>query len=581
MKMLRDLLAKPSVPWALALVALVLALPTLTMGVMLDDFVMRYAVEGGAFPGGPRGVWDLYRFADGGAGTRDAITMGLYPWWTSPDLKLAFFRPLASLWIALDQTVFAGKPWVAHLGNVLAYGCLGLVVARLYGRLLGGATAGLAAVLYVIDDARALPILWASNRHALVSALLGFAALHAHIKEKRAVAVALFVAALAAGESAFGAAAYFVAYAGFADPRGRAAAFRSLVPYGVVFVIWLGFYLALGYGVQGSAGYIHPSKDPLRFAVAVLERGPQIMLSQLFGPPAEMWELLPRDQQRYTPLVFVPAALGLSWLLFRSARGHRLRAFFTAGALLSIPPLCATFPADRMLVFPGFGAFGLMAIGIGRVGRARLDGHGRPVATVVAGFALFVHGVIALLLLPLREKQTDQIFSGAVARGAATIPTDPALKDQRLFVIVAPDPLMTSYMFLDRLYAAGDLPYAREGRVLGVLQKGAAIIERDGERSFALRASEGQLFGDLFSKVYRDKPFEAGETRRIGDFTATVSTLDGDGYPSAVRFDFDGPLDASFRWLVWKHRGFEEVSLPVVGQTLEVPAVDWMTAYGP
>ncbi len=503
--------------------------------------------------------------------------MGLYPWWASPDLKLAFFRPLASLWIAFDHRVLGGEPWAAHLGNVLAYAGLGLVVGKLYGRLLGGATAGLAMILYVIDDARALPILWASNRHAIVSALFGFAALYAHIRERRAAAVILFGAALAAGESAFGAAAYFVAYAAFADPRGRAAAFRRLIPYTCVIVVWAALYVALEYGVQGSAGYIHPSKDPLRFVVAVFERAPQIVLAQLFGPPAEMWELLPRDQQRYTPLVVVPLSLGLSWLLFRAARGHRLRAFFTAGALLSIPP----FPADRMLVFPGFGAFGLLAIAIGRVGRARLEGRGRALATAVAGFALFVHGVVAPVLLPLREKQTDQIFSGAVRRGAASIPTDPALGDQRLFVIVAPDPLMTSYMFLDRLYAAGDLPYAREGRVLGVLQKGVAIIERDGPRSFVLRASEGQLFGDLFSKVYREKPFEAGEASRAGDFTATVVALDEAGYPSAVRFELDGPIDGSFRWLVWKHRGFEEIALPAVGASLEVPAVDWMTAYGP
>jgi hypothetical protein len=28
------------------------------------------------------------------------------PWWTSPELKLAFFRPLASALVALDYALF-------------------------------------------------------------------------------------------------------------------------------------------------------------------------------------------------------------------------------------------------------------------------------------------------------------------------------------------------------------------------------------------------------------------------------------------------------------------------------------------
>ncbi len=228
---LRDLLASKKMPWVAALAAFVLGLPTLGMGVMLDDFVMRYVVQKtGPFPGGPRGVWDLYRFADGGEGVHDAIAMGLYPWWSSPHLKLAFFRPLSSLWVAVDQSLFVGSPWIAHLGSVLLAAALAGVVGKLYGRLLGGATAGLAALFYAVDDAHSMPVLWSANRHALLSAFLGFAALLAHTRRSPRTAVSLFALALAAGESVFGVLPYVFAYAWFTDDRGRRPALLSHLP---------------------------------------------------------------------------------------------------------------------------------------------------------------------------------------------------------------------------------------------------------------------------------------------------------------------------------------------------------------
>jgi hypothetical protein len=564
-------------PLIAAAFAVLLSLPTLTMGPMLDDLVMGYLVRGGVDAGGPRGVWDLYRFADGGPHVEEATALGMYPWWSSTDLKLAFFRPLSSLWVALDHTLFASSPWVWHVGSIALYAGLILVVAKLYGRFVGGAAAGLATLFYAIDDAHLLPVLWSSNRHSLVSAFFGFAALHMHSRGRSLLGAGLFALALAGGEAAIGLVPYFLAFAWFVDDRARHVALKSLVPYGIVMVVWVGLYLGLGYGASGSAFYIHPTVSPGRFSVAVLERAPQLVLAQLFGPPAELWGMLPASARLPAAVIVFLVASGLVALLLRGAWGHPSTKFFAFGALGSLVPVCATLAADRNLMFPGFGAFGLLAIAVARVFTARREGRSTRLATGVAAFALFVHLVIAPLLFVSRGEQARGQFETAIARGAASMPQGGATQSQSAIVLLTPDPLMTQYMFLKRLVDGHGFS---SGRVLGVAQKGPLLIERTSDRGLRLVAKDG-MYDDLFSSVFRDKPFEKGAVRRTGNVTVTVHELDADGHPSAVSFDFDEPIgNGKQRFLAWQGAGFKEVALPAPGTSIELEVTDWMTAFG-
>jgi hypothetical protein len=565
-------------PWIAAAFAVLLSLPTLTMGPMLDDLVMGWVVRGGVDPGGPRGIWDLYRFADGGPGVEEATAIGMYPWWSSTDLKLAFFRPLSSLWVALDQSVFANVPWVWHAGSIALYAGLVLVVAKLYGRFVGGAAAGLATLFYAIDDAHLLPVLWSSNRHALVSAFFGFAALLMHSRRRSLIGAGLFAVALAGGEAAIGLLPYFLAFAAFADERGRRAGLKALVPYGIVTLVWVGLYLGLGYGASGSAFYIHPTVSPGRFSAAVMERAPQLVLGQLFGPPAELWGMVPASARFPAAVIVFVVASGLTALLLRGAWGHPSTKFFAFGALGSLVPLCATLAADRNLMFPGFGAFGLLAVGIARVFTARREGRSTRLATGVAALALFVHLIVAPLLFVARGEQARGQFETAIARGAASMPNDDAVRSQSAIVLLTPDPLMTQYMFLKRLVDGHGFS---GGRVLGVAQKGPLVIERTSDRGLKLVVEDGRMYDDLFSSVFRDKPFEKGAVRRTGDVVVTVLELDAAGYPSAVSFDFDAPIGSDKqRFLAWQGAGFREVVLPAPGTSIELEVTDWMTAFG-
>src|SRR5689334_9505030 len=89
--------------WTL-IAAAVLTLPTIAIRFYADDWAMLayldHRIPGGRF-------WDLYTFApENPAEMRVIQHLGYAPWWTSPDLKLHFFRPLTSATIALDHALF-------------------------------------------------------------------------------------------------------------------------------------------------------------------------------------------------------------------------------------------------------------------------------------------------------------------------------------------------------------------------------------------------------------------------------------------------------------------------------------------
>jgi hypothetical protein len=574
----RDLFASRRISAIAVLIAIALALPTLRMGPMLDDFLMRYMLDGNNFPGGSRGRWDLYHFADGGAGTARAIDQGLYPWWASHDLRLAFFRPLSSLWLWLDHTLFGDAYWVVHAESIALYAALVLLVSRIYGRVLGGAAAGVATLLYAVDDAHALPVQWMSNRHALLSSVLSILALHLHARRSPAwTSVLAFAASLAAGENAVAGAGYLVAWALFMDGGGLRGRLVALAPHAAVAGLWVVVYVAFESGVRGSSGYVDPAANPAAFAVAAAERAPQLLLAQLLGPPSEVWALIPPALRAVLVGAGIVGATALVALVLRATRGHPAQRFLAAGSLLSIIPSCATFPTDRMLLLPGIGAFGLVAIAVTRVGRAMLAGRGSRLGAALAGGAMLVHLALAAPLFVGRSLQTDRVFFGSVRRGAESLPSDPGIAGKTLVVLSTPDPLLTSYMSLDRIVSG--VPVPDRMRILTVAQKGRLTIERADAQSLVIRCDQGML-SDLFSRIYRDRPLVAGQPHRAGPLEATVLEADVRRNPTAIRYFFADGIDERYRWVVWKGRAFEEVGLPAPGERLEIEATDWMAAFG-
>jgi len=107
---------------------------------------------------------------------------GLLPWWSDLEIKGAFWRPLSSATHWLDYLLWPEWPALMHAQSVAWYALLAAAVGVLYGGSWGDGGRGLAAVLYVIDDAHGMPVGFLSNRNAILAALLGVLALLAHMR---------------------------------------------------------------------------------------------------------------------------------------------------------------------------------------------------------------------------------------------------------------------------------------------------------------------------------------------------------------------------------------------------------------
>src|SRR6185437_2277663 len=170
---MRMLLSHRRAPLAAALLAVVLTLPALGTGYFADDFTHRVSfLPQFRGPGSIRGDWDIFNFVGPDrAHFRFLMDAGVWPWWSAPDLRLSFFRPLTSLSHALDYRILAQHPAILHAESLALYAAIALAAAALYRRLLSPAwVAGLAAVLFAVDDAHALAVTWLANRNALFTA---------------------------------------------------------------------------------------------------------------------------------------------------------------------------------------------------------------------------------------------------------------------------------------------------------------------------------------------------------------------------------------------------------------------------
>lgn len=99
-------------PVVLALLAVVLVIPSLRVGWVMDDHFLRLTAVGpprvSEVIGSPM---DMFRFLDGDperAGPR--MDLGLLPWWTFKELKAAFWRPLTVLTHWLDFRLWPSSP---------------------------------------------------------------------------------------------------------------------------------------------------------------------------------------------------------------------------------------------------------------------------------------------------------------------------------------------------------------------------------------------------------------------------------------------------------------------------------------
>jgi hypothetical protein len=578
-------------PLAVAALAVLLALPSLRTGLVLDDYyhkeVLRPVSAYRELLGPPS---EMFRFFRGDpVRTGRVMDIGAFPWWTDPTLKAEFLQALTVLTHRLDYALWPGSPPLMHAQSLLWLGAAVAAVAVFYRRMSGATwVAAVAALLFAVDDARGVTVGFIANRNVLIAATFGFSALVCHDRFRRdgsrlaaLLAVLLLALALFSKEEGLGTCAYLGAYALFLDPKGAWGGCLTMIPYAAVVVAWRTLRDSWGYGVHNMGLYVDPLTDPGPFAASLVERVPLMLMSQ-WGPiPAETAVVLPALSIAF----WWSAVVLLGLVIFAVApllKRDRLARFWFAGMMFAAIPVCATLPMDRLLTFVGVGAFGLLAqfweFVFGNLADAPKNPWWRVPAHVLAWFFVAVHAVWAPLVFPFRATSPLGLW-WVENRLYVDAPLGPGIGKKTLVIVNAPSVAHAAY-FPFRQLAIGR-PVPRHTRVLAPAVPGVTIHRLD-EHTLEIAPRWGYLHLAL-DRVFRSerRPMAVGDLVKLTGMTARVTALTLDGRPAVATFRFDLPLESpSLVWLCFRGKSFERFSPPAVGQETEI-RFDWRAVFTP
>ena len=568
----------------LVLAACVLTLPSLFCGLAGDDYFNRaVALQNTDIRCVPRSPFDAFAFVfsrEDPAFIKQGINAGIYPWWTHPQLQLAFFRPLSSLTHWLDFRLFPGSVWLMHAHSLIWYALLVLVAGMFYKQLLAPFwVAGLAALLYAADYSHAAGAASLSNRNAVMAAVFSFLALIAHDRWRRGgvkicslLAPACFFLGLLSAEAAIAIGGYLFAYALIFDKGKPFTRYAALLPYVITGIVWRIIYIALDYGAAHSGVYIDPAKDIMRFVAELGQRLPVLLQGQLVLPPSDIWAVLPPVPAQIYTVCALAFIFFVAWVVWPILRRDNTISFLVAGMIFAAIPFCSTLPSNRFLFFTGLGGMGLIArfLAIAIEPPEWFLPYWRAPRKLLACSWIIIWLVISPLLLALLTL-SPLVLQKPLTLAAETIaPPGITSLPEQIVVVNVPSDLMLFYLPFIRA-ASG------QGTRLNIFLLSAGLmpidVQRTNDRTVVVRLNDGLLAGSWY-QAFRDPvdaPLEKGYTLTLHDCSITVTGVTDTGLPSEIKYEFTVPLeDSSLRWVTWCEQGFIPFALPSPGETVRV-----------
>lgn len=577
-------------------VGLLLVTPALWLGLQLDDYLHWVLLSGAvpetlqaqlSFPQ-PGSIAGLFGFMNGDPQRATALMeQGLLPWWIDPDVRYSFWRPLPELTHLLDYRLFNGQPVLMHVHSLAWHGALlgcGFLLLKTFQPT--GRAALWGAVILVLFYGHGVPAAWLANRNALLALVFGWLTLwcyHQRVVSMQTryllLGMVCWVAALLSGEIAVTSGGYLVAYAIWLDRRARRR-WQALLPFIGIGVVWLIVRRVLGYGAAASGHYIDPLSEPVRFALALGQRVPDLLAGVLWSMPPELAGLLPGVRWvLWLPLCGV--LLYWSWPLLRR---QRVTGFWLTGMALSLLPVASTVAHGRLLVPASLGMAGWLGVmltqnwqhpALFKPQRARL-------AKILVPTLIVLHMPLSALLLPVSALSMKLVGDGLVNTGARHWPDADDGKVAPLQILINP-PLssITGYWLAARYYL-NPTPQLIQTRYwpLASGQQSLQLTRLD-DNSLLLEAETG-LYDAQVENLFRSqsRPLQPGWQRSLqagpdnnSVMTVTVTAARADTV-TAARFQFSLSLadTQQIRFYLWGQGKPVACEIPPVGTTLRITA---------
>ncbi len=560
------------------LFATLLCLPTVLSGWMLDDWIHRAAILG-RIPIHHPDAFTLFTFGNGVKADVMARTQFGYGWWTLPDLRLQFFRPLSSLTHIFDETVLGPHAWLQHVHSLLWQAAGIAASAAIFRRLLAPRTATLATLLYAVDESHWTATWWLSNRNAWVSmvpAMLGFWAwLRAEDEDwlpGKIAAPLLFGVGLCGGETALGVAAIWVAVAIGKRTKPLFTTLLHLAPLGLVLTVWATYYKAHGYGAAASGAYLDPGAEPLRYLGQAVHRIPSLAGALIASMPVELAVVSPTA----TWIVAILSAVCI-WLVVRGLRllpldprDRRIWPPLAVGALLALVPPASTWASQRTLLAPSLVSAAFVAMLLLGLANFLKSQPGLRSARWGRGTLVGIHLVWSPLVVLLLS-----VGVALVAPGVDNLSRSEALAKvggKHVVLLAAPDPVLSFY--LPAMMASADLALPRQFNTLAVSEFDVAVTRTAPNRirleaQLPTKCKPFQTEPCLGAPLLSTQPEQlimdparmphAGDVIEVPHLRVRVEQATPAGV-TQVEFEFDEPLERLI-FLRW-HEGALHISPP-------------------
>lgn len=592
------------------IVVIFLYLPILFSGFYQDDYDHRLRFSPQVYEklhqpdeADQRGPLTLYGFVRDSS-RQYSRNKGYAPWWASDHIRANFFRPLSSLSLAFDYSLWPDTPLLPHIHSLLWFCLLILLAYQLYRAISGSAAvAGICIVFFAVDDVLIGPAGWISNRHALLAmvfCVLTMWLYHLGTSEKKwpyiAGAAGAYTLALLASEMGVVTFIYLFAYLFVLDRDRWTGRIKRIVPFILITVVWRLAYTGLGFGARGGLLYVDPLYSPVEFITQLLGRYPTYIFSAVGLPIAST--LIAASPQ---VTVWIAASsfiiLGLLVLMiYPVLKAHRRSAFWTIGLLCATVPLTSGIPGERNLGLVSLGVMGLMGQLLADVTAMKKPGPLKTPWVVSLKIAIPIL-LITNLIIPLRSivSEPDSIRARREMNDRlADFGSDPALVEQHLYVINPPGTLFYIYGMHQRLFTNAPFPasinYLSSGytpvhiervdaRTIIVTPEGGysprpgpTINNKTGEVTHISEENVSRVLDAIFYNPL--DPMQVGQMVALSEVTVKVTKMTGDGQIAQAAFTFAQQLgDNRYVWLLWNEDTltYERVQMPSVGEARVYP----------
>lgn len=594
-------------PWVLSIIAVIMMLPALKTGLVMDDIIQRIPqIEPSQIPP------DLHRtgFVPDNTGQLSTVLFetfgfprdrtrhemlrdyGIAPWWIPAEAKISLWRPFTAFTHWLDYRLFPDSPVLMHAHNIAWFAFVVFLVTFIYRRLIGPtAIAALAALMFVLDKNTYFPVMFVANRGFIVALCLGLICFYMHHKWRSTksnsaavLSVIFFSLSLLSNEAGVSTFAFILAYALVLDNASWPKRLLSLLPAIMVIIVWRIIYQSLGYGISGiGAAYLDPGYEPLKFLYHMPGYGIAVIAGQLSATPPDVSLGI---AVKYYPIItiFYISFTVLAIILFLpTIRRNSLARFWFAVMIFAAIPVVAA-PAGKNFGFVSIGAFGFIAVFAEDLLKKRNwlpQSHFYKYPAWAFCIILLIAHIPLAAVSKITTSKIAHSMIGALANPAG-LSNVSLSNDSKVVVVNAPCQLSVCAMSFNESYYGRPIPEFMRALAFAYT---ALEIERIDEKTLLVRSKEDNIFtADQSSPLHfahafavcdqlftDSRMFQKNRKYILDGMTVEIKAMDEKNLPKELTFTFDTPLEhEKFRWLQfnWDSFTYEPFNLPKLGQTV-------------